>query len=128
MENSNAFKPAGRTTERLMHEALALLLAAGGLAGLWTWSTAGRECALRGVEKLCRELALQRLDESVALHRLALRWGHGRLVVLRVYRFEFSRDGAQRHTGEVALTNGALAWARVHHPEGAIYLDLRPAG
>jgi Protein of unknown function (DUF3301) len=111
-----------------MHEALALLLVAGGLAGLWSWSTAGRECAITAIDKLCRELALQRLDDSVALHRLALERQHGRLAVLRVYRFEFSRDGVQRHIGEVALTNSALAWAQVHAPEGAIYLDLRPSG
>ena len=111
-----------------MHEALALLLVAGGLAGLWSWSTAGRESAITTIDKLCRELALQRLDDSVALHRLALERQYGRLTVLRVYRFEFSRDGAQRHIGEVALTNGAPAWAQVHAPEGAIYLDLRPPG
>ena len=111
-----------------MREALCLLIAAGMVAGLWNWSVSGRDRALRAVHQMCKDLSLQALDETVVLRRVRLaRDEHGQRRVLRIYRFEFTRDGSLRETGDLALAGLTPWWALLHHPEGNLHIDLRAA-
>ena len=66
----------------------------------------------------------QRLDETVVLARVRLVRDAGALALERVYRFEFSTNGADRCVGEVALLNTRPLWARLRHPDGALHVDL----
>ena len=110
-----------------MTEALVLLVVAGALAGLWSWSVAGRERVIAAANRLCKELGLQKLDDNIALRGVTLRRHWGALRILRIYRFEFTVDGRERRTGDVALLGSAPWWAVVHLADGPVHLDLGPS-
>ena len=109
-----------------MTEALLLLVVAGTLAGVWSWSTSGRERVIVEANRLCKELGLQKLDDNIALRAVSLRRHWGTLRLVRIYRFEFTGDGRERRTGDVALLGNAPWWAVVHLAEGPVHLDLMP--
>ena len=101
-----------------------MLVLAGALAGLWSWSTAGRERVVAEANRVCKELGLQKLDDNIALRSVTLRRHWGALRVVRIYRFEFSQDGRERRTGDIALLGNTAWWAVVHLAEGPVHLDL----
>jgi hypothetical protein len=72
-------------------------------AGAWLWHSHGlREKALERVKQHCAKLELELLDGNVALKRIGFvrdASGHKRLA--RVYGFEFTVTGEQRHPGTV---------------------------
>ncbi len=105
-----------------MSDAVTLIALLLGAAGIWHWSVLGRERVLVISTELCRDLGLQRLDDSVALRGMRLRWVDGPAIERR-YEFEFSTDGADRRRGEITLRGLALIWARLAHPNGAIFID-----
>jgi len=78
---------------------LMLLATAGG----WLWHNHGlREKALERVKQHCAKLDLELLDDAVALKRIAfVRDANGRKRLARVYAFEFTVTGEQRHPGTV---------------------------
>ena len=69
----------------------------------WLWHNHGlREKALDKVKQHCAKLDLELLDENVAFKRL--RFAHdaqGRKRLARVYDFEFTVTGEQRHPGTI---------------------------
>ena len=75
-----------------------MLLATG---GAWLWHNHGlREKALARVKQHCTKLDLELLDDNVAFKRFAwLADANGRKRLARVYGFEFTVTGEQRHTG-----------------------------
>ncbi|MBP3365131.1 MAG: DUF3301 domain-containing protein [Pseudomonas sp.] len=77
-----------------------MLLAAG---AAWLWHNHGlRERAPERVKQHCKNLDIELLDENVALKKIGLipdANGHKRLA--RVYNFEFTVTGDQRHTGTI---------------------------
>jgi hypothetical protein len=79
-----------------------MLLATG---GAWLWHAHGlRERALERVKQHCARLDLELLDGNVALRRLALlRDSQGRKRLARVYNFEFTVTGEQRHPGTITM-------------------------
>ncbi|MBJ9974421.1 DUF3301 domain-containing protein [Pseudomonas sp. S75] len=72
-------------------------------AGAWLWHNHGlREKALERVKQHCAKLDLELLDEAVALKRLGfVRDANGRKRLARIYAFEFTVTGEQRHPGTV---------------------------
>ncbi|HKS15080.1 MAG TPA: DUF3301 domain-containing protein [Pseudomonas sp.] len=72
-------------------------------AGAWLWHSHGlREKALERVKQHCAKLELELLDGNVALKRIGLvRDANGRKRLARVYGFEFTVTGEQRHPGTV---------------------------
>ena len=107
-----------------MHGELGALLALGLCGALWAWAIKGREIVDHISNRLCRDLAVQRLDQSVTLQRL--RWGPAgnRTALCRIYGFEFSTTGGDRRSAEVCLLNTRPQWARLDHPDGAILINL----
>jgi len=79
---------------------LLMLLASG---GAWLWHNHGlREKALERVKQHCAKLDLELLDEAVALKRIGfVRDANGRKRLARIYNFEFTVTGEQRHPGTV---------------------------
>lgn len=69
----------------------------------WLWHAHGlREKALERVKQHCARLELELLDENVAFRRIA--WvadAHGRKRLARIYGFEFTVTGEQRHPGTI---------------------------
>jgi len=77
-----------------------MLLAAG---AAWLWHNHGlREKALERVKEHCGKLDLELLDDNVAFKRFAwLADANGRKRLARVYGFEFTVTGEQRHPGTI---------------------------
>ncbi|MCF7200719.1 DUF3301 domain-containing protein [Pseudomonas oligotrophica] len=82
--------------------ALFLLLAAG---GAWLWHSHGiRERALAAVRRHCEREDVELLDGNVAFRRLAIvRDARGQRRLARLYGFEFTVTGEQRHQGSVTM-------------------------
>lgn len=71
----------------------------------WLWRGHGiRERALALVRRHCEKAEVILLDDNVALQRLQLLPdGRGRRRLARVYGFEFTVTGEQRHIGSVSM-------------------------
>jgi len=82
-----------------------LLLMLFATACAWLWHAHGlRERTLSLVKQHCAKADIELLDENVALRRLALLPdARGRKRLARVYGFEFTVTGEQRHAGSVVM-------------------------
>jgi len=71
----------------------------------WLWHGHGlRERALSRVKQHCARLDLELLDDNVALRRFTFaRDANGRKRLARVYNFEFTVTGEQRHPGTITM-------------------------
>ena len=76
------------------------------------WFDGSRRAADRAQEigrRACRRAGVQWLDESVHSTGFRIRRGEdGRLGLERHYRFEYSRDGNDRHAGSMSLLGETL--------------------
>lgn len=93
-----------------------MLLAA---AGAWLWHAHGlRERALELVKQHCAKADVELLDGNVALRKIALLAdARGRKRLARVYGFEFTVTGEQRHAGSIVMFGAQL---------GRIELEAHP--
>jgi hypothetical protein len=75
------------------------------LAIIWFWrdSLQVREIAIQISRKACKSHRVQFLDQTVALHRLGIRWLRSGLKLRRVYAFDYSLEGSGRRTGYVVM-------------------------
>ncbi|WP_313088553.1 DUF3301 domain-containing protein [Pseudomonas sp.] len=82
--------------------AVCLLLLA---VGAWFWHGHGiRERALAAVRRHCELQEVELLDGNVAFRRFGLvRDGRGQRRFARVYGFEFTVTGEQRHQGNIVM-------------------------
>ena len=79
-----------------------LMLAA--LAWLWFDSVKAREIAVRTARQACASGGLQFLDETVSISRLQpARDDEGRLLLRRIYSFEYSDTGNNRRPGSITM-------------------------
>lgn len=71
----------------------------------WLWHSHGlRERALERVKQHCAKLDLELLDGNVALRRITFKPDNeGRKRLARVYNFEFTVTGEQRHPGTITM-------------------------
>ncbi|WP_397450668.1 DUF3301 domain-containing protein [Pseudomonas sp. NA-150] len=71
----------------------------------WLWHSHGlRERALERVKQHCAKLDIELLDGNVALRRITFaRDANGRKRLARVYNFEFTVTGEQRHPGTITM-------------------------
>src|SRR5579863_4405006 len=84
-----------------------ILLAA--LFWLWYDSMRAREHAVAAGRSACERDALQFLDETVECVSLKPRRdADGRAVLRRIYRFEFSDNGANRRAGNIVMMGGEV--------------------
>jgi hypothetical protein len=102
---------------------LVALIAASGI-WLWYWSATAHERVLAISREVCRDLNLQRLDDTVALRRVTLSLTGAQLTIHRVYSFDFSTTGEDRRRAEICLKSTSLVWVRVDHPDGAILINV----
>jgi len=104
----------------LQADGLLILLFISLVAISWWHHTRAREVARQMAHQACREAGVQLLDDSVGLRRLRVRRRQGTWQVERIFRFDFSRDGADRWTGSLELEGHALKEVvlDLHHPAG----------
>ena len=89
---------------------------------IWFWrdSLRIREIAIRISRNSCRSHGVQLLDQTVALHRLSIRWMRSGLKLRRVYAFDYSLEGSGRRTGYLVM---------VGDENVSLHMDLpRPSG
>ena len=98
-----------------MHEALIAVALIAAAIWLWRESLRSREAATRAGRRICVASDVQFLDETVALARMSLAW-NGRVALVRIYRFDYSTDGADRATGLVVVQRGAVVHAQLADP------------
>jgi hypothetical protein len=83
---------------------IASLIIIGTVAWFWFDSLRAKEAGVKAVREACEEEGLQLLDETIALFSLRpARNDYGRVVLRRVYNFEFSESGENRRRGSVHL-------------------------
>lgn len=103
--------------------AIVLLLAAAAGFIFWNDSLRARERMLVTCARMCRELKLQFLDETVSLSRLGLsRGSKGWPHFVRVYSFEFSENGQDRWAGRATLAGRRVLSVQLDHPQGVTIL------
>lgn len=98
-----------------MHEALIAVALIAAAIWLWRESLRSRETATRAGRRICAASDVQFLDETVALARMNLAW-NGRLALVRIYRFDYSTDGADRAAGLVVVQRGAVVHVQLADP------------
>lgn len=86
-----------------MHETLATFALLITIGWLFLDSLRAQEKAVVICRKACEERGVQFLDQTVSLHRVGIRWGVEGIRLRRVYRFDYSDDGENRHTGHLML-------------------------
>lgn len=89
---------------------LLILMIVGAIAfALWNNARAAAERAETLGREACHAANVQWLDQSVHASGIRLRRGHnGRLGFERSFRFDYSRDGNDRHVGRLVLRGGQL--------------------
>lgn len=99
-------------------ELLGLLLLAA-IAWLWFDSLTAREAAVAAARSACRAEDLLLLDDTVAIARLRLaRDGDGVLRIQRMYGFEYSDTGNDRHSGNVVMRGSRVLVINIKHRRG----------
>jgi Protein of unknown function (DUF3301) len=105
---------------------LAILALVAIAAGVWFWadSLRARERMTTTCARLCENMHLQFLDETVALARLRLtRTYHGALAWRRTYVFEFSESGSDRWKGRALLIGRQVESVQLDNPQGVTILS-----
>jgi len=104
---------------------IGLFLLALVLGGAWYWSDSlkARERMLKTCARLCRDLGLQFLDETVTLASTGLgRSDTGWPELTRRYLFEFSGTGQDRWQGRATLAGQRVVSVQFDHPQGVTIL------
>jgi hypothetical protein len=84
---------------------LALLIPVILLVIYWWRSSEQHAVAVAAAREYCRERDLQLLDETLQFRRMRLeRDARGNKRLCRIYEFDYSMDGKDRHSGEIILT------------------------
>ena len=92
-----------------MEWSAAVLVALAALAWLWYDSMRARERAVAAGQSACARDRLQFLDETVECTSVKpVRNAAGRIVLRRMYRFEFSDDGSTRRAGLIVMLSGEV--------------------
>ncbi len=103
--------------------ALTFLFALAILVWFWQNSLRFREYAMQKCKVVCRDMDLQLLDETVALHKFTLaRDGSRQIKILRRYHFEFSLQGYDRYEGSITCLGQGVDHIQLDHPEGQIIM------
>lgn len=90
---------------------LIVMILAGIAAALWSSARAAAERAEVVGRNACQAAGVQWLDQTVHASGVRLRRGDdGRLGFERSFRFEYSRDGDDRHVGRMILRGGELVY------------------
>jgi hypothetical protein len=103
--------------------AILLLLVVAGAFMFWNDSLRARDRMLETCARVCRELKVQFLDETVALDSLSFaRGSRGWPEIVRVYGFECSGTGNDRWQGRATLSGRRVLSVHLDHPEGVTIL------
>ncbi len=92
-----------------------IILFLGLIAWFWLNSIRAKEIAMAASAHACQQIEAQFLDQTASLKKLRfIRNQNGRLGILRIYGFDFSRDRESRSKGFVEIQG---------HKVKKVYLD-----
>ena len=100
------------------------------IAFAWFWYDSRRaaEIAIRVCERVCREMNVQLLDQTVAIAGLGLGRGtDGRIRILRRLRFLVSLNGVDRYTGGANMIGTHVESVRLDLPDGTTFVTPQSA-
>jgi Protein of unknown function (DUF3301) len=104
--------------------AILLLLALLAAAWFWNDSLRARDRVITTCFRLCSEVGVQFLDETVSLSRLRIQRGtSGSLEFARRYAFEYSGSGNDRWKGYALLSGLHIDSVQLHGPDGVTILN-----
>ncbi|HBR97703.1 MAG TPA: DUF3301 domain-containing protein [Gammaproteobacteria bacterium] len=108
-------------------QAALLMIALGSVAYFW-WSSAGvHERVMHTAKLACQKADMQLLDATVALRKLRLqRDEQGRLRLARLYEFEFSHNGLDRHEGYIVTLAERIYQVHLYLPDDHPLADQTP--
>ena len=96
-----------------------LLTAIAGIFLVWFESLRIRERVVRACRNLCERSELQLLDQTVALTSVSLmRSASGHRQLRRVYQFEVSDNGMDRHRGYITLAGANIEAIQIDGTDG----------
>ena len=101
-----------------MENILLILLIA---AGAWFWwdSMNAREYAVQTAARACQQINGQLLDQTVSLESIKpARNDEGRVVLRRIYGFEYSIERVERRKGRAILRGQVLEQVQLDNDEG----------
>lgn len=99
-----------------MASSLFLILAVAGLILLWLDGARARELATGVVDELCLRRGFQLLDGTVALSRVGLAQTGAGIRIKRLFRFDYSIEGAGRLQGHILLHGSRVVEVDLHDP------------
>lgn len=85
---------------------------------LWLDGARARELAIAISKAACKRQGWQLLDDTVFMQRIGLRWTSKGLRFRRMFRFEYSADGAQRENGYVLMIGTELELIHIQEKPG----------
>lgn len=96
------------------------LLSLAGAGWLWLDSLKAREAAVAAAKAACRAEQLLLLDDTVAISRIGFARDEDSVLHLRrLYGFEYSDTGNDRHSGSILMLGGRVRVIRLE-PAAAI--------
>lgn len=105
-------------------ESLIIIAIIGLIAWFWQDSLRTRERAIRAAAQACHEVNVQLLDQTVSLESIKpIRNKRGRLVLQRIYSFDFSAIGYERRSGRTIMAGQSLRQVQLDNLEGGTTIE-----
>ena len=101
-----------------------LLLFLGLVVWCWQSNLRYREYTIIQCRKVCNEMNMQLLDQTVTLSSIRFRKDiDGKFKPLLKYNFEISMDGVSRCNGYVILLGFRIIYTEINLPDGPVILQ-----
>lgn len=97
------------------------MLSLAGAGWLWLDSLKAREAAVAAAKATCRAEQLLLLDDTVAISRIGFARDDDSVMHLRrLYAFEYTDTGNDRHSGSILMLGGHVRVIRLEQASAAI--------
>lgn len=104
-------------------DAILFLFFLGLVVWFWQSNLRYREYTIIQCRKICNEMNVQLLDQTVALSSVRIRKDtDGKYRPLLEYHFEISIDGVNRYSGYVILFGFRVIYTEINLPDGPVIL------
>lgn len=105
-------------------DAILFLLFLGMIVWCWQFNLRYREYTIIQCRKICNEMNVQLLDQTVTLSSIRIRKDTGgKFRPLLQYNFEISMDGVSRYNGYVILHGFRVIYTEINLPDGPLILQ-----
>lgn len=93
------------------------------IAWFWLNSIRAQEIAMQASAQACKQIEVQFLDQTASLKKIRiLRNKNGRMILERIYSFDFSRDRESRTQGLVTILGQKVTQVLLDEESGTTIL------